>query len=348
MCNTPNLTQIFIANSSYSLYMYLLMFTDKIDKTLFVTGPALKEAALPNHINISELNASNQRSVRNELHSVLKERLKGAVVPVYGNVTFGPTKSLAASYPLYPISDGLSDENRFPKYLKSNRYQTCCTTKNNGVRGTHEKLEYVDLDALWQEKKPAEQAKIAGIFGVTEQDLTLFKSRGTVLVTQPLSEDGIMSESDKVELYSRILKDYDLNDVIIKPHPREKTNWRALFADAKIPVPSRLVPAELFGAMTPIQKAVTFFSTAAFNMARDVDIYATDFKHLHCAYPHQKMGAVSYVDIEEKYRAGSSFHWKKVNDEEGRFYRLPLVIVSQEHPALAKLRLTAFNSRQNG
>lgn len=53
---------------------------------------------------------------------------------------------------------------------------------------------------------------------------------GTLLITQPLSEDRFISESDKIEMYKKVLKE-NTNDknIIIKTHPREKTDYFTYF-----------------------------------------------------------------------------------------------------------------------
>ncbi|HDM8138704.1 TPA: hypothetical protein P0E23_000737 [Vibrio harveyi] len=43
-----------------------------------------------------------------------------------------------------------------------------------------------------------------------------------ILLTQPLSEDGILTECEKIKIYSTIVEGLN-NKVLIKPHPREKT-----------------------------------------------------------------------------------------------------------------------------
>lgn len=66
---------------------------------------------------------------------------------------------------------------------------------------------------------------ILKVFGVTSKlDFNLLSGK-TILITQPLSEDGIVSESFKLALYSALISD----NHIIKPHPREVTDYNKHF-----------------------------------------------------------------------------------------------------------------------
>lgn len=163
------------------------------------------------------------------------------------------------------------------------------------------KLKTVNLKALWLAQDVENQTKIADIFGVSKSDLNNLKNREIILITQPLSEDGIVCEEDKIRLYRNIASHYDLNKLIIKPHPREITNWKTIFPN--VPIITSQVPAELLSDIVKIQKVATFFLTAAFGMTEEkyVDIYSKDFGKLFFSNPNEKMGRMPYVDIEKMY-----------------------------------------------
>ncbi|WP_318489726.1 polysialyltransferase family glycosyltransferase [Photobacterium leiognathi] len=46
-----------------------------------------------------------------------------------------------------------------------------------------------------------------------------------LLITQPLSEDGIITEDEKISIYSNIINMFPCENIIIKPHPRELTKY---------------------------------------------------------------------------------------------------------------------------
>ncbi len=314
------MTRFFCANSAYSLYQYLLLFPDQIDQTLFVMGPALKEADVPHKITFDLPKDESQTDLfQNVFLSKLETALNGKNVPGYVNLSTPLTASLPDRYAVSPLSDGLSDLTFFPKYLADDRFDRCYGTRlENGLDEGHPKLSLLDLKKAWLEKSSEQKQKIASIFGLDEQDLAVLKTKSVVLVTQPLSEDGIVSEAEKKRLYQGIIASYPAGSVVIKPHPREKTNWAEVSSES--PVISRRVPAELLSSVIDMKKVCTFFSTAAFGMTapENIDIYAKDFSKLYFSHPGEKMGLMPYVDIEKAY-GHLPFNWKKLPDS--HFYR---------------------------
>jgi len=89
-----------------------------------------------------------------------------------------------------------------------------------------------------------------------------------ILITQPLSEDGFISEEYKIELYRKIVTDYTQGyDIYIKPHPRETTDYKDKFASNIIEIP-RNFPMEILNFYPDIvfEKGITIFSGALNNL----------------------------------------------------------------------------------
>jgi len=78
------------------------------------------------------------------------------------------------------------------------------------------KLTRYQISKLWQ---------IFSLNGVQDLLINIDYSFTIILITQPLSEDGIMTEEQKIELYKNVLLKYPSYNVILKKHPREKTNY---------------------------------------------------------------------------------------------------------------------------
>jgi len=169
---------------------------------------------------------------------------------------------------------------------------------------------YVGL-VFWRGYASAGSEAIAKIFNVNAMSLKMLKQKSVILITQPLSEDGIISEEEKIALYNSILTNYKMDEVVIKPHPREKTNWANIFPGT--PIITRQVPAELLSMMVEPKNVCTFFSTAAFSLCppEKVDIYSKDFSKLVFSHPGKNMGTVPYVDIEKVY-GSRPFNWKRI------------------------------------
>lgn len=101
------------------------------------------------------------------------------------------------------------------------------------------------------------------LFEFFELDNAIVKdaNNAVLLITQPLSEDGIVSEEYKLFLYREIIDKYGDGIVYIKPHPRESTDYKSIWKNLKIL--SNIPPAELF-TLTGVSfnKVVTLFSSA--------------------------------------------------------------------------------------
>lgn len=139
------------------------------------------------------------------------------------------------------------------------------------------KVKRIDLKHLWKEKEKKEKEKILSIFGINEIYLRSFQNKKIILFTQPLSEDNIINEEEKISLYRKVLDNYSKHEVIIKPHPREKTNYLEKFSDCSIMKGN--FPSEfLYLEGIKISKVVTLFSTAALTFGKnlEIDFYGTE------------------------------------------------------------------------
>lgn len=334
-----SINQIFVANSAYSLFTYLLMFPEKMDNTLYVMGPALHGSNLPNKITFDVLPQSKYYTQRKKLKSDLAKTIGEKVLPCYGNANVANNPFVEElfinRYPFYALSDGLSDYDLFPKYCKDWRISRCYSTADIVKDLKHLKLTIFDVQKLWNGLSEEHKNKIAGIFNMSAKDLSTASSRSVVLITQPLSEDNMMAESDKVELYSRIVNNYGVENVVMKPHPREKTNWAQIFPD--MPIIPRQIPVELLTKLVALNKVATFFSTAAFGSVVDekIDFYAADFAQMKSYHPNElrvceqtgeTRKSIAVSDIEETYRSVKSCHWKRLPDNDNRFYHPDLEI----------------------
>lgn len=99
-------------------------------------------------------------------------------------------------------------------------------------------------------------------FGVDLDTVINNSSNNLLLITQPLSEDGIISEQEKKNIYQKIASDYGSDwHVFIKPHPRELTDYTSSITNSSM-IKSNF-PVELLSFL-PIEfdLAITLFSTA--------------------------------------------------------------------------------------
>lgn len=85
------------------------------------------------------------------------------------------------------------------------------------------KTKLINVEDLW---KVCNQKVINRIF---EFDKNLYDNK-SVIITQPLSEDGICSENRKIEIYNDLIKQ-SAYPVIIKRHPRDTTDYSNCFKE---------------------------------------------------------------------------------------------------------------------
>lgn len=206
---------------------------------------------------------------------------------VYGADHLSGAKFFLRKYPFFLIEDGTA--NYDPKTYKrswknklfsiptfgvyKNVKKIYLTQKENIPEIIKHKVEIIDIKALWESKSSQEKEYILSFFNMDSTNLEKLKQRKVILFTQPLSEDGILTESEKVELYSKVINNYSFEELVIKPHPREKTDYAKHFSDIclfKENCPSELL--ELLGI--DFERVVTLFSTAALQYPESkVDFY---------------------------------------------------------------------------
>ena len=178
-----SVNQIFVANSAYSLFTYLLMFPEKTDKTLFVAGPAIKDIQVPNKI-VFDIPPKEARPTKEEeeYSRLCAARVHGKVripflaqmlwrktcrhlfgtnnfneykqIPCYGNANESNNPFIDIfinKHPFYALSDGLSDYDLFPKYYQDDRILKCYSTADIIKDLTDEKLEEIlsNVEFYW-------------------------------------------------------------------------------------------------------------------------------------------------------------------------------------------------------
>lgn len=151
---------------------------------------------------------------------------------------------------LYPV--GLSP---LIKTIEVNSAENLLIKKNNVIecpRGTMFK-------ALSEEQKK----KVCEIFGLKQKDW-IIKSNSTLLLTQPLCEDGIMSHDAKIALFKYLIQKYGSSNLYIKSHPRDTDDYDKIFPNAVV-FRNNKIPLELINCTCEFDKVITAFSTAIYS-----------------------------------------------------------------------------------
>nr|WP_102408560.1 glycosyltransferase family 52 [Parabacteroides bouchesdurhonensis] len=142
------------------------------------------------------------------------------------------------------------------------------------------KVEIFDLEALWEKKSEGEKRMINSLLMPNIDVFKQIESRTILLLTQPLSEDQLISFDDKISIYKSLVSGYDEKQLVIKMHPRENTDYRMYFPDACIinsPFPVELLVLNKKGRFKTV---ITVNSTAIYAFGDNVEKVISGFSYL--------------------------------------------------------------------
>lgn len=256
----PQLKKIF---EFLSYYDYIKKLVKKLDisKNTILYGDEIISFVLPDENILCRLEdgTGNYVTKNFESFSTIKQKIYFWIDAIIFYIFF--RKKL--------LKDSEKNKKRVNKY-----YATEMAPKNLEYE---EKIERINLKKLWDNKSNEEKKELLNIFGVKNEIVEKIKGKKIILFTQPLSEDGIIKEEEKINLYKKIIKKYNKEEIVIKTHPRERTNYEVIFGDCL--VIKETFPSEIlsFVEFKP-QKAVTIFSGAVFGIGKNVEIdfYGTE------------------------------------------------------------------------
>lgn len=133
------------------------------------------------------------------------------------------------------------------------------------------KTEVIDMKKLWEIKPESEKNKILDIYDIKEIINLLTGKNIILLITQCLSEDGIIPFDEEITIYNRLIKKYKSDKIIIKPHPREKKDYTLIFP--KSVIIDKPFPLELLKCVgVKIEKILTVSSNAASSFVNECEI----------------------------------------------------------------------------
>lgn len=316
--------RICYVNTIYSLLFFLLI--KPIEETFFILGEELPEEFKKNfkYPNISFkkeiIKGIGKRKKyylkikRNYLlNKALKNIDKKAVVYGY-HMSDWISNLLKEKYKYIILEDGLANYNFKEKDIKKTKlnlkewlmlgglynypsYGLCDKSYSVYLSGLQEipskiknKTKVLNLKNIWKMKTETEKEEILDIFNLTMKELSSIKLERVLLVTQPLSEDKIITEVEKVLIYEELIKEYGEENIILKTHPREKTRYKRLFP--KIVEIKKGFPLELLALIDiELKEIVTLFSTSVFLFPKEKVRFIGTKK-----YPKilKKMGEIGY------------------------------------------------------
>lgn len=304
--NNLKFKNICITDSLYSLLIFMLISENKISETFFVFGNSIninKEIFKNNSITLEKENASSKfdsMKKRMKMYHFIKDLVKRnnlEGLTVYGGDHLTGAEYFIKNHEFHVIEDGIINYYSMPEVdkqieresflLKTFKYATYLYypygfSKNitkiyltkeaeNVPERLKNKIETISLKNLWDNLAKEKKEEILYVFGLNKNLLEELSQKENILLTQPFSEDNVVSENEKIEIYRNIMKNYDESCTVIKTHPREKTDYSAVFLKAVIL--DKPFPFELFSLMdSNFKRAITVFSTSVMNLGDNVQI----------------------------------------------------------------------------
>lgn len=172
--------------------------------------------------------------------------------------------------------------------LSSNCKKILLTGIGDIPKAIVKKVELIYIKKLWQHSNSKND--ILKIFNINESLIKSLTKKSTILLTQPFSENNVLTETEKVNIYKKCI-DIDYSDLIIKTHPDETTDYTKYFEGSTII--TQTFPFEILGLLEiKFKKTITLFSTAALNFKDTSEIvwYGSEVHpKLYKKYGHQPM-----------------------------------------------------------
>ncbi len=309
--------RVCIVNNLYCLLIYLLLTDVENDKDSFyffaddIPDQVLKN--FPNSVRFKTpisrikqiLFLIKLRFLRHTKYTFLK------TASIYGQDNLLITSPLVGSSKLSVLEDGLASyvvalHNRKLSFLKSIiggpfMRQYCSGLSPyveriflTGLSPVPEvlkpKVEIISLNYLWDNSSVNKKNIIESKFNLNSVIINKFREIDSILLTQPLSEDNAFSEEEKIQLFRNIIGD---KFIAIKPHPRERTDYKNHFVNTVVLEP--YLPIELLSLIgIRFSQVYTVFSTAALALPGNPTIHFLG-TGIHPALV-KKWGDIKYVD----------------------------------------------------
>ncbi len=272
-----NYKSICVVDTVYSLMLYLLLGKYDISETYFYFSSGIPKELRKKfcHSYLLKSSKSNYFSrcyvaLRNYLvFNISFKSKKLTKLDVYGHdhLAFSRLFLSKAGGNIYLIEDGYANYDvsnysedindspisiikrkffrfkPYPKFGLSPRVKGVFLTGAKPIPEIiKDKVYLKKLESLWQNLNQSKQTEILKVFGVP--DPSLFKEKQFLLITQCFSENyNYISENQKINFYKKIIDGIDMKNLIIKPHPREYTDYRNFFQNAC--VLNKVFPLEL-------------------------------------------------------------------------------------------------------
>lgn len=288
--------RVCIIDNMYSLLQYLLLSkTEEIEHTYFFFGSSIKEDISIHYHHTYLFRPSFiifyafKKAIINHCKYFLWPFLRHCAIWGQDNTPY--SSCLIGNKKITLIEDGVMNYTHKPhkRSFPILRHLVCGNVESQSSFGYNDCASKIYLTGilpipdllkdkvviynpmlLWQNCSVEKRKSILNNFNIEEGDIEILKSYSKILFTQPLSEDRLMSEEEKINIYNDIIS--QAGSVLIKTHPREKTDYKKLYP--KCMVFNKTVPFELFNMLgIHFDDVYTVFSTAALTLPYKTNIH---------------------------------------------------------------------------
>ncbi len=269
--NLANLNVIILNNFKKGNYLLKKYKKWEISNNLLKKLNEIEEIYLQDHITYSQFFLNNfirkiyllEEGILNYNDNILKNEFEKKIekVRIFHNIKKSIIEKIKKDYKRFGLSEKIEKI-----------YLTGLLPIPNLIK---DKVEIININELWSNLSQEAKKEILEVFNMDIKKFQILKEddRKILLLTQPLSEDKIITEEEKIKIYREIIEKQNGRKIYIKAHPREKTNYKEVFKNFNIEVIENTFPIELFLLLNiKFDKVITLFSTGALNFKGKAEV----------------------------------------------------------------------------
>ena len=106
------------------------------------------------------------------------------------------------------------------------------TEPNDSPLLAGKECEILSLASLWEHSSETKKDFVRGIFHVSREEVQV--PQGSVFLTQPLVDDGILTASEYKALLDKLFSHYQSTELCIKVHPRDTYDYSTNFPNFRL------------------------------------------------------------------------------------------------------------------
>lgn len=140
------------------------------------------------------------------------------------------------------------------------------------IKELQKKAVFLNIEKLERNLTTQEKHEILSLYFNDEykfEESYLKENNLAIIITQPFSEDGDLTENAKIKIYGKVIENLSLKHykILIKAHPREKTDYAKIFDNKNVIILPKSFPLELINLFdNKVNLGITISSTALKNL----------------------------------------------------------------------------------